>query len=475
MAGVASARGRTAMRRRELSVPAQHLLNLGVLEKKTTYLDYGCGRGDDVDALKSMGYAARGWDPIHRTSTRRLLVDVVSCNYVLNVIDDPAERREVVAAAWGLTRKTMLVSARLEHEQDEAHIVPRGDGWITSAGTFQKFFSHQELAGLIRSATGFDADAVAPGVFAIFRSAADRQAWKARRMRTPSSLRLAPKSSELLTSQKEALEPLIDFVLERGRLPQADELDEFQAALEQFGSVKVAFQVVIRATDREAWKQAAAVRSIDVLAFLALAQFDGVDRMGLLADELQRDVRAHFGCFKNAHAKATRLLFSSGEAAAVDLACRASGIGKLTPSALYLHRSGIRELPALLRVVLGCGQRVVGEIPEANVVKIHRTQPKISYLQYPDFDNDAHPWLERGWVLDLYEQSLKTSYFGNRSNRPILHRLQEFLPKTDPRYEDLRWLTDEEEKAGLYANPSTIGTEAGWSAALAQSKLASVT
>jgi DNA phosphorothioation-associated putative methyltransferase len=393
----------------------------------------------------------------------------------LNVIDDPDERREVIASAWKLSKRMLLISARLEHEQDDAHVVPRGDGWITSSGTFQKFFAHSELGDLIGSVTGTEIDAVGPGIFAIFRTVADRQAWMARRMRSPVSPRLAPKSSVLLTSQKKILEPLIDFVLERGRLPQGDELDAFLPAVEQFGSVKAAFQVVIRATDREEWKHAAMVRSIDVLAFLALAQFDGVDRMGLLTSELQRDVRAHFGSFKAAHEKAIRLLYSSGDARSVDLACRASGIGKLTPTALYLHSSGISELPALLRVVLGCGQRLVGEIPEANVLKIFRTQPKISYLQYPTFDEDPHPWLDRGWVLDLHEQSFKTSSFGHRENRPILHRIHEFLPATDPRHEEIRSLTESEERAGLYAQPSTIGTEAGWSAALAHADGAALT
>lgn len=470
MGDATAARGRTAMRRRDLSVPAQHLLNLGVLSKGTTVLDYGCGRGDDVDALKELGYAARGWDPVHAPSTRRTPAEVVSCNYVLNVIDEQSERREVVAAAWKLSKRLLLVSARLEYEQDEAHVVPRGDGWITSTGTFQKFFTHNELGDLIASVTRAEVDAVGLGIFAVFRTRADRQAWKVRRMRSPVSPRLAPKSSELLLSQKKVLEPLIDFVLERGRLPQGGEINAFSPVVQHFGSVKAAFQVVIRATDRGEWKHAAMVRSIDVLAFLALAQFDGVDRMGLLSPEVQRDVRAHFGSFKLAHEKAIRLLYSSGDARSVDLACRASGIGKLTPTALYLHRSGVSELPALLRVVLGCGQRLVGEIPEANVLKIFRMQPKISYLQYPDFDSDPHPWLDRGWVLDLHEQSFKTSSFGHRKNRPILHRIHEFLPMTDPRYEELRLLTAREEAAGLYAQPSTIGTEAGWLSALAQAE-----
>lgn len=459
-------RSRTAMRRRDLSIPAQHLLNSGVVSPRDSYLDYGCGRGDDVNALKAMGWRARGWDPVHRPSTKLTKSDFVGCFYVINVIDDPAERESVIASAWKLCTKALLVSARLIHDQDEAHIVPRGDGWITSTGTFQKFFEHDELGALISHATGTQADAIAPGIFIVFRSESLRQDWKARRLRSPNSPRLVSKSSQAMAENSALLEPMINFVLSHGRLPTGTETAEFANVIAQFGSLKQAFHVVVRSTDREAWKQSAIERSVDLLAFLALAQFDGIDRMGLLPDALQRDVRAHFGSFKSAYSKANQLLFSSGNPVAVDIACRASSIGKLTPTALYLHKSGIPLLPALLRVVLGCGQRLIGDITEANVIKIFRSQPYVSYLEYPDFDTDAHPWLNKGWHLDLLEQRLKSMSFGNRTNRPILHRIHEFLPRTDPRFESLKNLTEQEVAAGYFANPSLIGTEEGWAAAI---------
>ena len=230
----------------------------------------------------------------------------------------------------------------------------------------------------------------------------------------------------------------------------------------------MAFQVVARATDRAAWQASAVSRSIELLAFLALAQFDQVDRMNKLSPTLQRDVRAHYGSFKSAHSKATTLLFASGNPQAVDLACRASRVGKLTPTALYLHRSAINELPALLRVVLGCAQRLVGEIPEANVIKIFRSEPKISFLEYPEFDSNPHPWLNRSWHLDIQQQRLHTVTFGYRANRPILHRLHEFVPDTHPQFPAWKDLTLHEEAAGFFDNTSIIGTEEGW--ALVQSR-----
>ena len=184
--------------------------------------------------LRRLGYKAKGWDPVHFPKTLRTKSDFVGCHYVINVIDRDEERRDTVLAAWNLARRAFVVSARLEHERDEAHLIPRGDGWITSKGTFQKFFSHHELGDLVSRWIGRRCDAVAPGVYVVFREEALRQEWKSRRMRTPSIPGSKTKSSRLLQEHIEVLEPMMGFVLERGRLPQGEELDEFAAVLETF-------------------------------------------------------------------------------------------------------------------------------------------------------------------------------------------------------------------------------------------------
>ena len=56
--------------------------------------------------------------------------------------------------------------------------------------------------------------------------------------------------------------------------------------------------------------------------------------------------------------------------------------------------------------------------------------------------------------------------FGDRSNRPLLHRKEEFLDPEDPDVEKYRRLTAAEVRAGLYQNPTLIGHEDGWEAEL---------
>ena len=62
--------------------------------------------------------------------------------------------------------------------------------------------------------------------------------------------------------------------------------------------------------------------------YLALGAFGGRPSFTALPPELQLDVRDFFGSYKAAIAQADRLLFSAGNADAVDVACRASPGGQ---------------------------------------------------------------------------------------------------------------------------------------------------
>src|SRR5690348_3479955 len=103
-------RGRTAIGRTDFSRPIRLAVEAGLLPQGTSIFDYGCGRGHDVQRLCRAGYAADGWDPNHRPSTRPESADVVNLGYVINVIEDPEERSEAVRRAWSLCRRLLIVA-----------------------------------------------------------------------------------------------------------------------------------------------------------------------------------------------------------------------------------------------------------------------------------------------------------------------------------------------------------------------------
>lgn len=80
---------KTAIKRKKLSAPMRKLLKDGWIVGRS--LDYGCGRGDDSYFLSMFRYDPH-YFPVKPTGQ----FDTITCNYVLNVIESPNERVEVL-------------------------------------------------------------------------------------------------------------------------------------------------------------------------------------------------------------------------------------------------------------------------------------------------------------------------------------------------------------------------------------------
>ena len=122
-------RHKTAIGRPALSLPAKLLFQSGLVTDETSVLDYGCGRGDDVKFLKELGIPAVGWDPHFVTDPAHLVQhDIVNLGFVLNVIEDPKERKTVLNDAYALADKCLSVSVMLHAQNDATTSMPFGDG-----------------------------------------------------------------------------------------------------------------------------------------------------------------------------------------------------------------------------------------------------------------------------------------------------------------------------------------------------------
>ena len=465
-------RARTAISRTDLSRPLKCAIADGIITDNTSIFDYGCGRGDDLRRLAAIGYQASGWDPVHRPDAPRTRSAVVNLGYVINVIEDVSERCEALRGAWALADQTLIVSARLDVDgralQESRSFA---DGCVTSRGTFQKFYEQHELRNWIDSTLDADAVPVAPGVFYVFRDDRVRSNFIASRYRRRSVAPRLARSAELFAAHKDLLCPLMRFVTDRGRLPVDEELAEASSIIEVFGSLRKAFRVVLNVTDEERWEQIKSERRQDLVVYLALTHFEGRMPFGRLPLSLQRDVRAFFGAYKRACTEADELLFSLGRPGVFESACKQSSVGKLTPSALYVHESVLPTLSPVLRLYEGCAQSYWGRIEGANIVKLHLVEPKVSYLSYPGFDRDAHPAL--AWSLSIHLQTFRVRTIDYRSspNRPILHRKELFVASDYPGREKFARLTRIEAGKGLYEDTSRIGFEEGWNELLYQKGL----
>ncbi|RYG73326.1 DNA phosphorothioation-associated putative methyltransferase [bacterium] len=162
-------RHRTAIVRRDLSQPVQMLVAHRIITESTTVLDYGCGQGDDIAALTAGGFQAFGWDPHYAPDGPRRSADVVNLGFVLNVIEDRHERAETLMAAYGFARRALSIAVMPLGKYTFDGLKPYGDGYVTTRGTFQKYFAQQELRDFIAQALGEAPVAFAPGIFVIFR------------------------------------------------------------------------------------------------------------------------------------------------------------------------------------------------------------------------------------------------------------------------------------------------------------------
>jgi DNA phosphorothioation-associated putative methyltransferase len=405
---------------------------------------------------------------VHYPKNERTPADVVNLGYVINVIENLAERAAALRQAWSLAQKVLVVAARLIVEAAlTSQTTPHEDGCLTRLGTFQKYYEQRELRDWIDNILSVASVPAAPGVFYIFRDPELRQAFLASRYRRQIAAPRQRQSDILFEQHKALFESLMAFITARGRLPDESELQESSLICQAVGSLNRAFGIVRRVTGEEAWSRIREERIQDLLIYLALACFDGRPRFSQLSRDLQLDIRAFFSTYNRACDAADKLLFSAGNREAVEQACRASPVGKITPTALYIHVSAFPHLPSILRVYEGCARAYIGAVEGANIIKLHRGTPQVSYLSYPDFERDPHPALVASLIVPLQTFRIQYRDYRDSQNPPILHRKEEFLPLDHPLRSRFARLTVQEERQGLYERPETIGTREGWERALA--------
>jgi DNA phosphorothioation-associated putative methyltransferase len=450
---------RTAMTRTGLSRPVTQALQDGLITSTRTVLDYGCGRGGDVRRLRELGHRVTGWDPAHAPDEPLHPADVVNLGFVINVIESPGERAEALRSAWQFAKWGLVIAARLDWQTVGPGSAAVNDGVITTRGTFQKFYTQYELKTWIESVLGVSAHAAAPGIFYVFRDPRDAESLRARQVRQSSAAR-RPQSELLYEQHHELLDNLAAFLADRGRLPEVSELPDGESMIAAFGSVPRAFRVLCKATGRQDWSAETTRARDNLLVYIALSSFGGRPSMGKLPDDLQRDIKKLFGSYRKATADADQLLFSLRSDDAISRAATGLPAGKILPDAIYFHASAVQALPPLLRVYLGCGGALAGNV-QADVLKLYRQQRKVSYLFYPEFERDPHPALQASLIVDLQTFSMRFSDFRNSANPPILHRKETLLDPGHSLYRKFARLTAQEERADLLGEPG-IGRRTAW-------------
>ena len=419
-------RHKTAISRSQLSGPMQALARGGFLDGERSVLDYGCGRGDDVNVLQAAGIPAHGWDPHYAPDARLEPADVVNLGFVINVIEEPAERERALASAFSLARQVLTVGVMTVGRADVSGMTPYRDGYVTARNTFQKYFTQREAQDLITRVTGEEAIPVAPGVFMAFRDKLEEQRFLDRRSRRhydishllaiapPVDGRIARPDTELSERQRELVHKVWRCALERGRIPHAQEVPDRleQDVRAEIGSLRKALQLAQAEEDTSQLTAARDIRMGDLRVYFALNLFNRRQAYSQMPPEMQRDIKAFFGSYREATEAGRALLYSVNDPDTLLQACQASsdaGVGHLFDAhSLQLHAELIARLPEVLRTYIGCAEKLYGTIDAETVdlVKIHIQSGKLTLQRYDDFFGKPLPRLVERIKIKMRDQDV---------------------------------------------------------------------
>ena len=407
-------RHRTAIKRYDLSKPVKQLLERGLLKKNDTFFDYGCGHGMDIEALHHLGYEASGWDPAFRPNAPKTPAAVVNLGYVLNVIEEPAERIATLREAYSLAERVLLVSTMVSGQETDSHSRPYRDGFLTKTNTFQKFYAPGELEGLIEQTLDVEASTLGLGLCVVFRSDDDAELFEANRNRrridwTEISAQLkfsAPISRERRNVDryelhKELFEQFWQTLLELGRAPEPGEFDRLAEVTKAAGGINRALALVVSRNGEQLWQTVRKSRTEDVLVYLAMTKFRKRFLRREIPLRIKNDIRSFFGDLPTAQTQARDLLFAAGDPGEIDVACEGVDVGWQDEDSLMIHRSLLGELPPILRIYVHCAAYRYGDPSQADVIKIHKHSGKITFQHYDDFDGKPLPELQTRIKVNL--------------------------------------------------------------------------
>lgn len=470
----------TALNRATLSAPVQILIKHGLLSSESSFFDYGCGRGTDMSALKDAGISVGGWDPHYAPDNEIQSADVINLGFVVNVIEDSAERVEAIQKAFSLANKVLAVSVMLYGPEQPGK--PFRDGFLTSRNTFQKYFSQGELKDYLEHALGQQVFMAGPGIALIFSDKDAEQQFNAKRFRstdfterllTARLLRVkeartprtriprVTKTERQFQEASEVLHRLWTLSLDLGRFPEAIEvsfLDELLAKTDRYSR---ALRLLQTHFDQSLLEAASTERADELLLYLAAQQFEKRPTYRNLEARLQRDIKYFFNDYKTAQTAGLQLIMRAANPSEILSACdQASeeGLGWFdTNQALHFHISLLERLPVLLRAYVTCGLIIWDSMSEVHLVKIHIGSGKLTFLEFENFDTTPLPLLKRRVKINLRKQEYDEFEYGSiQYPSTVLYRKSRYMNEDMEGYAEQLAFDESLESTGLI-DPTSFG------------------
>ena len=265
-------RSQTAIRRYWCSRPIALAMAQGLIDTSRSVFDYGCGHGEDVEYLRKEGVWVAGWDPSFTPQNSIQEADVVNLGFVLNVIEDPSERRDTLKKAFSLARQFLIVSVRVD--RTPARTTDFNDGHMTSRGTFQKIFTQVEIREYVEATLGRRAYAATLGVVYVFADNASESNYIA----SQAFIRRIEHRTELINqfSKDRIAKRFVTLAGELGRLPLPQEFSSYAKLLERFGSTRRIERLTFGQADPKLLAQSQDQKREDILTYFSMLRLQGL-------------------------------------------------------------------------------------------------------------------------------------------------------------------------------------------------------
>lgn len=427
-------RHRTAIDRNQLSQPMQILARHNYFNGDYSVLDYGCGKGDDMRELEAHGIDISGFDPVHAPDGDILNSDIVNLGFVLNVIEDRAERLETLRRAWNYADKLLIVSVMIAGESLIKQFTPYKDGVITSRNTFQRYYTQSEFRSYIESSLDESAIAVGQGIFIVFKDKMEEQNFLLERQyvrrdwqqKTQRQIQARQPSiqKDLIDKHLELFTDFWETSLELGRIPANNEF-EFSDQLRRIaGSHNKAHHALVEHFGSELFLEAQDKRKGDLLVYFALGLFGKRKPQTKMPEGLKRDIKYFYENYNDAIEQARTVLFSMGNPELIEESCKMAfeqlQSGYLDEGHSFtFHKHHLGDLPPELRIYIGCATQLYGDLDRIHLIKAHMTSGKVSLMRYDDWGKDT-PLLVERIKIKMRDQDVDFFDYGGRFEPPPL-------------------------------------------------------
>ena len=173
----------------------------------------------------------------------------------------------------------------------------------------------------------------------------------------------------------------------------------------------------------------------------AMSKFQGRTYFNEFSDSQKHEIRHFFSNFTSLKQNAEDLLreLIEPELLVTDIATfKERGIPYFESDEAHqvtLHKDVLEMLPIRLRAYVECAKTLYGELESIQLVKLHLTSGKVSFLGYENFDSSPLPRLVERIKVDLWNQRVRFYDYVDDFVPPFLYWKSKVILEDFPNFE----------------------------------------